>query len=195
MNYSGADAGSVVIGFGIAKRPEAFDYYRISIAHAKDARNCLSTRTAALVDFSPHALIGSHRDYTNEYEEGIEITASLPAGDYAICDFTFHYNPLDIYSFNLRPAIPFYLPFTVQAGKTIDLGNLQAHTLLGRGAVETKREPSAVVFLVTDRKNRDVALARSRVPGLPQPVINGTLDVATHHASNFITPEMQRSEK
>lgn len=189
LDYSGKDAGTVVIGFGVASKPRAFDFYKIVIARAEDARACREARTSNLVDYASHSLLTHRSDYTSAYEEGVVVSASLVPGDYAICDYKLTYVGAEG-NYTLSPTRTLWLPFTVVAGKTLYLGNLQANTLLGRGMREGTEVPTGVAFIVTDRIRQDIALARARAPVLPADVMDGTLDVKTHRAASFWTPQM-----
>jgi len=189
LDYSGADAGSVVVGFGVGSKQKAFDHYRIIVAREGDSKECLDGKSANLVNQTPHALLGSRYDYSNADEEGVVLVRSLPAGNYAICDYRLSYAGSSI-NHMVSPMRPIYLPFTVVAGQTLYMGNFHAHTVYGRAAAGDTREPGSVAFVVTDRVREDMAFTRAKHPGLPATVVDGTLDVKAHPAAGFWTPEM-----
>ena len=71
-----------------------------------------------------------------------------------------------MYRQNFRSKVAFSIPFVVQPGKAVYLGNYQANVVWGRNIVGIPVTAGAF-FVVEDRLQQDVQLARARTNPIP----------------------------
>jgi len=171
-DYAGPDGGYVVAGIGAAKGIKYSSYYLLF--RKKDAS--LSTGDSfprASLSFDPYFF--SKRlelDYKDDVEQGTISSARLAPGVYEVyrCG-----EWLDGYMFQAHydSKTPFSIPFEVKPGEVVYLGNFQANSIRGKNAFAFGLPvPAGAVYVVEDRKDRDLALLRKRMPELPQVVVD-----------------------
>jgi hypothetical protein len=185
--HRGADAGQVVLGFGIVdfEKPwKAVGYRHIRLLIEREASPSPLTGTLELQSpplFSPG-------DYRNDVETGLVQAFSLPAGRYRLTGFQLVWEGGlngQLKTFTAQPAVA--LSFTVEAGRAAYLGNYQLHALSERNAFGLPA-PQGGVFVVSDRLAADAAIAQRKqlISAAPS---NQTPDVASLKHPQLLTPE------
>lgn len=97
-------------------------------------------------------------------EAGRVFVQSLPPGRYEIYDFGFT-GTLIVAGVEWSSATPFAIPFVIRPGEATYIGNFARAPSLG-----TRLEPqlgAVGYFVVSDRSERDLAIARARSAALP----------------------------
>ncbi|MBL8325591.1 MAG: hypothetical protein JNJ89_11605 [Rubrivivax sp.] len=181
-DHSGADAGRVVIGLGVAEDSNfhavRMYYRRVDPSAAPGERRPEGTFT------SYHGLTlmraTQARDYSNDKDSGVVLVQAIPAGDYEMHRFR-----LDVAGGNYTPTTTFSVRFTVRPGEAVYLGNYQVHTakvtdIHGRATALGPR------FAVANRFDSDLALARAKDTSLPAKATNGTPDLRLVRSPLFV---------
>ena len=113
--------------------------------------------------FVPFAIMGTHVDIEEGANKVVVGVHALKPGDYEIYTFgTFGFNGAVGY-----PSGEFSLPFSIKPGETTYIGNFDSRP----GAF-------TISFVVTDRHERDMAIARRKEASLPAAVTMAVPDVA-----------------
>ncbi|MCY1293225.1 hypothetical protein D9M68_260150 [compost metagenome] len=186
--YSGADAGYVVIGLGESAGTE---YEKVSLFYKRSLLNSGNLEEYSRFDYPPGWQPLAKPDYRSDKDEGVVLTAKLAPGEYEFVNFNatiFRANP-NLYG-AYRPLIysapePFSITFMVSPGVTTYLGNYQAVASEGQGPTGFMRE-GPPIFLLEDRVERDLAMARKRVPGLFKTVENASPKAAWIKREYFV---------
>jgi len=178
-DYAGADAGILIYSAGSIAMPLSFQfpYKRIALPSSEpvsDWRGQIESRTGG---FS--RLRVSNAEYDGR-ETGRVFIRRLPPGEYEIDDFRF----AGTRRFSSRQ--PFSIRFTIRPGQATYIGNFARAPSLG---TPLQRTLGAVgFFVISDKSERDIALARARVPDLPQVTVSVT-DVSTFGHPMLLTGE------
>lgn len=157
--YSGPDAGQVALGIGAAQGTTYQSYTLLF------RRTDGSGKVGRFTYFQDNIFSSQKRDYDTPTESGVVLLSSLPAGRYEIYDFDVFMNG-GRYRQNFRSRAEFSIPFVVQPGKAVYLGNYQANGVRGRNIVGIPITAGAF-FVVEDRLQQDVQLARARTNPIP----------------------------
>lgn len=180
--YSAKDAGQVVIGIGAAAGTEYTSY---RFYYGRSAFNPGNQEDLGIFAYYQGYQPFTKADYRDEVEEGVVVTARLAPGEYEITNFSATL-PLAAYTTaTYFAATPFSIRFTVKPGVTTYLGNYQAVASGGQRSTGATNA-GAPVFLVQDKHERDLALARSRTPGIFQVVDNATPEAKALHREFFV---------
>ncbi|MBV9991785.1 MAG: hypothetical protein JOZ72_10875 [Alphaproteobacteria bacterium] len=126
--------------------------------------------------YSTEGLFGDRPEFSDG-ESGVVRIKKFPPGTYEFYFLNFG-NHLHTWSADRH----FSLPFTIEAGKTTYLGDFAAVPLVADD------EAVGAYFLVTDKHERDIAIARRKDPALP-PVTVAIPDVDSVHAVFFRSKE------
>ena len=159
--YSGPDAGYLVYSVGTVRIGMHFNfaYKRVSNAvgaPAEDWKGKIQPRLGGAI-----YLKVKNPDFTGE-ESGHVVVTPLPPGRYEVHDFGFAGSSPLGGSVRWSPAKPFSLPFTIRSGEATYIGSFMRAPSLG-----TPLQPvlgAAGFFVIADRAERDVPIARSRLP-------------------------------
>jgi hypothetical protein len=172
--YPGEDAGVLIYSVGTLHIPMnfAFRYRRVaspSGGAASDWRGSIECRCVGF--FRARR---SNVDYDGP-ERGYVIVRRLPPGDYEVHDFGFS-GSMGRAEVNWSSSRRFAIPFTIRTGEATYIGNFARAPSLGTPLQRTLG--AAGFFVISDRSDRDIAIARQREPGLP-PVRSSVFDVTT----------------
>lgn len=161
-NYTGNDAGYAVIGIGAASGTQYSSYsFLFRRAGAKEAAEKDSGR---LVFFQNNLFYSRPPDYKTADEAGVVEVASLPPGRYEIFNFDVFLNMGTVQN-HYRSRKEFSIPFEVRPNETVYLGNYQANGIKGRNFFGLPVAGGAF-FVVEDRSQVDLGLAKARVPAV-----------------------------
>lgn len=172
-DHSGADAGRVVVGLGATEgtpfRSITLYYRRIDPNAAPGERRPVGAFTA---HYGPTLMrAGQPRDYSNDKESGVVLVHSVPAGDYEL-----HSYKADTGGGYFYPTQPFSIRFAVRAGEAVYLGNYQTNSFMGQDA-QGQRALAGARYVVSNRIDSEVVLARTKMKDLPAAVSNATPDL------------------
>jgi hypothetical protein len=155
--YTGADAGTLVVSIGLAPGTtyQSFAIYLRRMDGDDDQRvwwgadNPFDTRKA---------------EYTSG-GTGIVEVRKLPPGDYEIYNFLI--DQLEgLTAENWRSREDFSLPFHITSGTTTYIGNFALAGLTGKNLFG-RAVPAGGEWIVTNQSARDLAIARAKDPALP----------------------------
>jgi hypothetical protein len=157
-NYVGSDAGHAVIGIGaVLDSPYT--------SHVFIFRRVGETATGRLVYFTqPVLLVSRPPDYKTSDEAGIVELATVPAGKYELIQVESAIN-LGIGTSTFSSRRPFSIPFEIRPGEVVYVGNYQANPIRHRSDSGSLVAGGAF-FVVEDRSQSDLALAKARLPSL-----------------------------
>ncbi|HEY1630963.1 MAG TPA: hypothetical protein VGF56_06585 [Rhizomicrobium sp.] len=172
-DYRGPDAGTLVFSTGTLKLPSQYGFYYRRVG---DDRSLTDTAGAGAI-YCP--CIGfwhpemSDPDYQGG-ETGIVQIQHLKPGNYEV--YTYGYaGTLVVATIQWSPARPFLLPFTIKPGEATYVGNFARAVSLGTPMAD--KVGASGYFVISDKHERDIAIARQKVPELP-PVTVQVTDVS-----------------
>lgn len=174
-SYKGADAGYLVYSVSSLDQPMQFRFlYRRIPAEARPKW------TGSLKCSCQGPLIGLYpfkMDFKG-HESGNVDVETLPPGQYEAYSFEVTTGSL-AYGGTWTPKQEFSIPFTIQPGQTTYIGNFARSTdsTMGLG-----------YFIISDKLDRDMAIARTKAPALP-PVTAQVFDVTQLDNPVFATAE------
>jgi hypothetical protein len=161
-DYAGQDAGYLVYSVGNVRGVGldfSFSYGRtptLDGAPATDWKGKIEPRLGGAI-----YLKIKNPDFVGE-ESGHVIVRRLPPGRYVVNGFYFGGFVPGVGSFAWSPSRPFALPFVIRSGEATYIGSFMRSVSLG-----TPLQPilgASGFFVVADRSDRDLPLARSRLP-------------------------------
>jgi hypothetical protein len=169
LDYNGPDAGVLVYSAGGIELPSivTFHFRRVALPDGKkvsDWKGAIGCRCIGLVkpkDFDS--------DYTGR-ETGRVIARNLPPGRYEIFNYLISgYNGIGTVSTRSKEA--FSIPFEIKAGEATYIGNF------ARAHVPSRKGPLPY-FVITDKSERDLPIARAKRPDLTT-IRNEVFDVTS----------------
>jgi hypothetical protein len=184
-DYQGPDAGHAVIGIG-ATTDTHYNSYSLLFRRIDSPAPRGSLHDTGWLSYYESMISLQKRDYDDAQEAGVVVTADLPPGRYELFDFSaFNHGGVDTY---YRSPWPFSIPFTIEPGKTVYLGNYQANGPHSRN-VQGLPLHADLTFVVEDRQARDMAVARAHPGGasLPSSVEDATPVVASIGNPRFVS--------
>lgn len=171
-DHAGPDAGHAMLALGAAAGTRALSstlfYRRLQPNATSGARppvGAFATRRSGLAAW---AQLIQGQDYADEKEAGVVLVQSVPAGEYEIFSFAFEDG-----TGTWRPRTGFSIRFTVRPGELVYLGNYQANAVTQMD-IRGRMVPDGVRFVVSNRLERELALARAKVKALPASATNAT---------------------
>ncbi len=173
-NYRGPDAGTLIFSTSTLTISMNFTFY---YKKRSDVRDVKSRYGAGEIDCR---CVGFWRakmsdpDYDTGYENGKVQIQHLPPGDYDVYTFTFGGSDI-LGSYSWYPSRGFSIPFTIKPGQATYIGNFARAPSLGTSFEANLG--AAGYFVVSDKHDRDIAIARKKDPNLP-PVTISVTDVA-----------------
>lgn len=188
-NYAGPDAGQVLVGIGAAKGTNyssySFYFRRADAAPQADVKQA----SGRFIYLQSNIFSSQKRDYDSAQENGVVLLSSLPPGKYEIHNFNIHLNA-GTTQLNFGSKSDFSIPFEVQAGKAVYLGNYQANAIQGKNMLGLSA-PAGAVFVVESRLDRDIALARARSgqPSVAPQVLDATPSASSINNPFFAAPK------
>ena len=171
-DYAGADGGYLIYSVGTIKigMDYSFAYHRTA-APDGTAVNDWKSRIEPSLGGAIYLKI-KNPDFTGG-ESGHVIVRRLPPGQYVVDSFFFAgWTPGAAHRWS--SARPFALPFTIAPGQATYIGSFMRAPSLGTSL--QKQLKAAGFFVVADRSDRDLPIARAKVPALP-PVTEQVTDV------------------
>jgi hypothetical protein len=148
--------GAVVGSIGIVRKGTFYRRYDLL------ARN-LETNEQLRFQYTDDGFAVTKVDFREDPTEAALIALPLPAGRYAIEDFQFIGTNLRFQETRTEAPGRFSLPFDVKAGQTTYIGQYLVVPVISWRFLGAKgvRE---IVWEIADRRERDLALARQRLP-------------------------------
>jgi hypothetical protein len=187
-DYKGQDAGHVVIGVGAANGTLNEGYsFRVRSADGAFVEP-KSWGNARFVYYQSNLFRSRTPDYKNASEAGVVIVSTMPPGKYEIFNFDVFFNGYPVSS-NYSSRTAFSIPFTVEAGKTVYLGNYQANALKGENLLGITVAAGAV-FVVEDRLETDMVLAKKQAQELPEATVNAVPSVQKINNPYFVAKRL-----
>ncbi|MBP7704830.1 MAG: hypothetical protein KA105_06040 [Caulobacter sp.] len=159
--YDGADGGYLVYGVGTVAVGLHFDfpYRRIATpdgAIVSDWKGTIEPTLGGAI-----YLKIKNPDFEGR-ESGHVVVRRLPPGDYLIENFAFYGSSPTGAAYDWSAAKPFAIRFTIKPGQATYIGSFMRAISAG-----TSLEPqlgAAGFFVVADRSERDLPIARTRLP-------------------------------
>lgn len=174
VDYAGPDGGYLVYSVGDIALGLDFDFqfHRVALPDGSPANDWKGKIEPSLGG----AIYLKVEDPDFEGREtGHVRVRRLPPGEYVVDNYAFG-GQLAGTSYAWSSAKPFAIRFTIQAGKAVYIGSFMRTVSLG-----TSLEPqlgASGFFVIADRSARDLPIARSRQPSLPDVTVQVT-DVDT----------------
>ena len=160
-DYAGTDGGWLVYAVGTVKigMHFAFSYRPVAGADGSPVQGW-SGKIEPRLGGAIYLKI-KKPDFSGE-ETGHVVVRRLPPGRYQVDKFSFGGSNLAGTAYNWRSAVPFALPFEIRPGEATYIGSFMRAPSLG-----TPLQPmlgAAGFFVVTDRGERDLPIARTKLP-------------------------------
>lgn len=181
-DYQGPDAGHAVIGIGATKDTH-YNSYSLLFHRIDGQAPSKAMRDIGWLSYWESMITLQKTDYDDAAESGVVVTADLPPGRYEVFNFDV-YNKGGV-TVTYSAGRPFSIPFVIEPGKTVYLGNYQANAPRpdSRSGLQLR---APVTFVVENRQDRDMALARTHPGGASlSSVQNATPEVASIGSSQF----------
>ena len=145
--YRGADAGTLVISLGIMHGNKGD--YRLEFRKDDGTENFE-------ISYIPTSILEAADDYKNDNDETGQVQIRrLKPGNYSFYTFS----AVDALV-ELKPHREFSVPFTIEPGKTTYIGDFAAVMMFDSTV------PRAAYFVVSDKHERDLAIARKKEAAL-----------------------------
>jgi hypothetical protein len=159
--YHGADAGTLVISLGIMHGNKGD--YRLEYKSADGS-------TDSEISYIPTSILEDADDYQNDGDETGQVQIRhLKPGSYAFYTFS----AVDALT-RFTPREEFAVPFKIEPGATTYVGDFAGvMPFIGN-------QPLGAYFVLSDKHDRDLAIARRKEPGL-MPVTISVPDAAALH--------------
>jgi hypothetical protein len=186
-DYHGPDAGVLVFSTSTLKISMNFDFYFKHKGADLDSDSYGPGKIeCACVGFWHPTM--SDADYHDDYETGKVQIQYLAPGDYEVYTYNFGGSVAGV-GFHYFPAKPLSLPFTIRQGQTTYIGNFARAPSLGTPLAD--KLGAEGYFIVSDRSDRDIAIAKQKEPNLP-PVTDSVTDVSQFELPNLLTKDPYR---
>jgi hypothetical protein len=154
--YAGADAGYLVMALA-ARSDTEYSAYTIMF-------RSIDRASEGGVWWGQENALDRRREIDDAGETGIVDVRRLPPGKYEIFNFDIlYYNGL--VPRRWRSEQDFSIPFTIAPGRTTYVGEFMAVKLTRRNIIGATLSNGAY-FVLSDKSDRDVAIARQKEPGL-----------------------------
>jgi hypothetical protein len=167
--YPGADAGYLVVTIAAQTDTLYDDYWIYFRRKDRSADNQIWWGQQNPVD-------QRKLDIKNDKEEGMVDVRRLPPGDYEIFNFQVHRNAGYLQTW-WGSKQDFSIPFSIIAGRATYVGELMAVGLKGEKGFLGARSPLGAYFVLTDKSDRDVPIAKQKEPGIGE-VVSAVIDPA-----------------
>jgi hypothetical protein len=167
-DYHGADAGVLVFSTSTLKIAMNFEFFYERVGQGLDPRNSYD---AGLIECDCVGFwhpVMADPDYEG-YETGKVQVQHLPPGDYEVYSYFFGG------TMGYSPRHAFSIPFTIRPGQATYIGNFARSPSLGTPM--ESRLGALGYFVISDQHERDITIARKKVPDLP-PVTISVTDVS-----------------
>jgi hypothetical protein len=164
-DYSGEDAGFMVIAMGSGTSMESR-----AVSYTLNFRR-KGMPEVGTISFTPHRpalpFVGTKRDFDEPNETGFVDVRKLAPGDYEIYGISAAmYGALQ---WRWQPNDEFSIPFTISPGVATYLGDFRGVGTSERSAWSLGAPlPTGAYFVVSNRADRDLPIARRKAPKLDQ---------------------------
>ncbi len=180
--YRGADAGALIYSSGSIGPESRFQlFYRTvgkSSGYGHDS-----------IDYDTHSVFARPADFTG-HENGQVTTVCLRPGRYEVYNYEVYVPVYDGGPLVFGPSKDFSIPFVIRPGEATYIGDF-AHVSLADEVVPGIVFTAAGGFVVTDKHERDIPIARKQDPNLPQTVGMSVTDVSTLGVPTLLSREPQ----
>lgn len=172
-DYNGPDGGWLIYSAGAIEvgGPVTFHFKRVARpdgTRVSDTQRAIHCRCVGFWRGKP-----SDADYDGR-EVGKVIARRLPPGRYEV--YNYYFSGSGPAATSTTSKKKFAIPFEIRAGETTYIGNFARANTYRTTLMKTLGTSS--FFVISDKSERDVAIARKRNPHLP-PVRNEVFDVST----------------
>ena len=158
-DYAGADGGVLVAGLGAARGTSYSSYtmkYRTTNGAGEGSFRYLQENIFA----------ATPRDFDDQAGNGFVAVQRLPPGDYEIYNFSIFHNG-EMFQNYYSSRKDFSIKFKIVPGKTTYLGDFTAVRIQGRNFFGMP-VPGGAYFVVSNKEERDIAIARRKLPSIGQ---------------------------
>ncbi|BCA57359.1 hypothetical protein [Sphingomonas sp. HMP6] len=184
-HYEGADAGCLIYSVGTVKIGMNFTFPYGPIKSPGDKR-----RSPWAGEIKPKVggairLQIKDPDFVGT-ETGHVVVRCLPPGDYAVGSFAFSGSLPGVGSYEWSPEKPFAFPFRIRSGEATYIGSF-----MRAPSAQTPLQPilgMAGFFVVADRNDRDLPIARTRLSPSMQ-ITRQVTDVSSFNSAALQTDE------
>lgn len=184
--YDGADAGYLVYSIGTIVRPMTFSFlYRKVPKDAKPKWNGSMSCDCMASHWWTAETYPKDIDYSGR-ESGFVVVEKLPPGQYEIYNYGITGTNI-VSTINWSSNVPFSIPFNIEPGKATYIGNFARGCWCARS---TAIADYLGYFVISDNSTRDLAIARTKEPALPEVNID-VWDAAKLNSPIFFTSEPQ----
>jgi hypothetical protein len=164
-DYSGDDAGFMVIAMGSGTSIESR-----AVSYTLNFRRKGSPEIGT-ISFTPHRpalpFLGTKRDFDEPNETGFVDVRKLAPGDYEI--YRISAAMYGAIQWRWQPDDEFSIPFTISPGVATYLGDFRGVSTSSRSAWSLGAPlPTGAYFVVSNRADRDLPIARRKAPKLDQ---------------------------
>jgi hypothetical protein len=163
-DYRGDDGGYLVYAVGTIAIGMRFDfpYRRVALPDGTPIDDWLGTIAPTVG--GAWVLRVKNPDFSGR-ETGHVVVRRLPPGQYLIDQFAFAGGGIGMGTIDWSSAVPFSIRFTIRSGTATYIGSFMRAPSLG---TPLEAEVNAAgYFLIADRSERDIPIARAKVPSLP----------------------------
>lgn len=185
-DYTGPDAGRVVLGIGAAAGT-SYSSYSLFFRKRDVPGGAEKAAQGRFAYFQTNIFFKQVADYQSPAESGVVLVHSLPPGEYEIFNFDVFLNGGTIQN-NFGSRTDFSIPFKVRPGLTTYLGNYQANKLTGKNLLGLSI-PAGAVFLVTDRLESEMSIAQTKATSALGAGQNATPQPAQIRNPFFVSPQ------
>lgn len=183
-DYRGPDSGVLLFSTSTLKISMNFDFYFKHKGAELDSDSIGPGQIeCACVGFWHPTM--ADPDYHDEYETGKVQIQHLAPGDYEVYSYNFG-GSLAGTGFHFFPAKPLSLPFTIKPGQTTYIGNFARAPSLGTPLAD--KLGATGYFVVSNKHERDIAIAKTKEPNLP-PVTDAVTDVSQFELPNLLATD------
>jgi hypothetical protein len=160
-DYRGDDAGFLVYAVGTIAIGMRFDfpYRRVALPDGKPVQDWAGTIAPTVG--GAWVLRVKNPDFSGR-ETGHVVVRRLPPGQYLIDQFAFGGGGVGMGTIGWSSAVPFSIRFTIKPGEATYIGSYMRAPSLGT-PLESEVN-AAGYFLIADRSERDVPIARAKLP-------------------------------
>jgi len=172
-DYNGPDGGYLIYSVGDIRggMDFSFNYHRLTLpdgAVANDWKSVIEPYLGGAI-----YLKIKNPDFNGD-ETGHVIVRRVPPGSYVVDGFFFGGQAPGGVSYSWSSRVPFALPFRIEPGRATYIGSFMRSPSLGTPLAT--QLGAAGFFVVADRSERDLPIARKKFPMLP-PVTMEVTDV------------------
>jgi hypothetical protein len=186
-DYVAADAGTVVLGIGVATGT-SYSTYSLEF-RSIDPDSGRPKRSGFFYWHQTNPFGRQAPDYSSDKESGIVSVRQLPPGQYEIHRVKLTAGSALSGTSEYTSNKPFSIPFLVRSGETTYLGNFQANPVSSRRVLWMSVAGPAV-FAVSDRQQAELALANSKGARIPLPVVSAVPSPMQINSPLFVPPHV-----